>query len=64
MVGEDLLVAPVMKRGARSRDLYLPAGRWRDAKTGQVTDGGRWLRNYPAPLDTLPLFVREGTKAR
>jgi alpha-glucosidase (family GH31 glycosyl hydrolase) len=64
MVGEDLLVAPVMKRGARSRDLYLPAGSWRDAKTGQVTDGGRWLRNYPAPLDTLPLFVRESTKAQ
>jgi alpha-glucosidase (family GH31 glycosyl hydrolase) len=26
-------------------------------------DGGRWLKDFPAPLDTLPVFVREGSKA-
>ena len=60
MLGEDVVVAPVLSKGATRRDLYLPAGRWRDDKTGQEYEGGRWLRDYPAPLDTLPVFVRVG----
>lgn len=57
MVGDSILVAPVIQAGARSRDLYLPAGQWRDFKTKEIIIGGRTLRNYPAPLDTLPLFL-------
>ncbi len=63
MLGNDVVVAPVMTEGAAARDLYLPAGRWKNWKTGEVIDGARWLRNFPAPLDTLPVFVREGSKA-
>ena len=44
-------------------DLYLPAGKWRDLKTGQLVDGGKWLRGHPAPLDVLPVFVRQGSAA-
>jgi alpha-glucosidase (family GH31 glycosyl hydrolase) len=39
------------------RDVYLPAGQWRDYKTGTLVEGGRWVRDYKAPLDTLPMFV-------
>ncbi|MEN9404385.1 MAG: hypothetical protein RL091_3088 [Verrucomicrobiota bacterium] len=60
MLGADVLVAPVVTKGAVARDLYLPAGRWRDYKTGAILEGGRWLKAYPAPLDTLPIFVRDG----
>ncbi len=60
MLGEDVVVAPVVRKGARQRDLYLPEGKWRDYKTGEILDGGMWVRGYPAPLDTLPIFVREG----
>jgi alpha-glucosidase (family GH31 glycosyl hydrolase) len=63
MLGTDVVVAPVMKEGATSRNVYLPAGRWVDVKTGKATEGARWLKDFPAPLDTLPLFVREGSKA-
>jgi alpha-glucosidase len=63
MVGTDILVAPVMSQGAASRNVYLPAGRWRDLKTSKVIEGGHWLKDYPAPLDTLPLFLREGSAA-
>jgi myogenesis-regulating glycosidase len=59
MIGEDLMVAPVLEKGAVSRRLYLPAGRWVDLKGGRTLDGARWLQ-YAAPLDTLPVFVREG----
>ena len=61
MVGPDVVVAPVLTKGATSRDIYLPAGNWRDYTSGQVQKGGAWLRNYSASLDRLPLFVREGS---
>ena len=63
MLGEDVVVAPVLAQGAAARDIYLPRGRWRDDKTGRTVEGGRWLRQHPAPLDTLPLFIREGSRA-
>jgi len=45
-----------MEEGAVTRDIYLPEGLWRDMNTGLVHDGLSWLRDYPAPLDTLPYF--------
>ncbi|HXU80310.1 MAG TPA: glycoside hydrolase family 31 protein [Polyangia bacterium] len=63
MIGDDLLVAPVLQKGATARDLYLPAGKWRDLKSGAVVEGSKWLRHHPAPLDVLPVFVRVGTRA-
>jgi alpha-glucosidase (family GH31 glycosyl hydrolase) len=62
MLGPDVLVAPVVEKDAVARDLYLPKGRWIDQKTKKPVEGGRWLRAYPAPLDTLPLFVRAGAR--
>ena len=60
LLGEDILVAPVIKDGARTRDIYLPKGEWRDEnKPGAPTiDGPIWLRNYEATLDVLPYFKR------
>jgi alpha-glucosidase (family GH31 glycosyl hydrolase) len=59
MFGPDLLVAPVMVEGAVSRSVYLPAGRWWDFWTGAPLDGGRFVE-VTAPLEVLPLFVRDG----
>ncbi|CAH0399609.1 unnamed protein product [Chilo suppressalis] len=59
MLGEDIIVAPVLERGARERDIYLPEGEW--LAQGDVKEkikGGDWLRDYPAPLDYLPFFVK------
>lgn len=59
LIGDDLLVAPVIIDGERQRDIYLPQGQWRSYwNHAEVHDGGRWLHNYPAPLDVLPLFER------
>jgi hypothetical protein len=60
MLGNDVVVAPVVERGAAARRLYLPAGEWVDWKTKQTVAGGRWIEKYAAPLDTLPIFVRAG----
>ncbi|HRE49150.1 MAG TPA: glycoside hydrolase family 31 protein [Aggregatilineales bacterium] len=60
LLGAKYLVAPVVTMGARQRDIYLPNGTWRDYESGKRYEGRTWLRDYPAPLDTLPLFVRVG----
>ena len=62
MLGPDVVVAPVVTKGAVARDLYLPKGRWVDYRTKKPVEGGRWLKGYAAPLDVLPVFVREGAR--
>ncbi|WP_406350039.1 glycoside hydrolase family 31 protein [Streptomyces sp. NBC_01597] len=60
LLGPDLLVAPVYEAGARTRRVYLPSGaRWLDPATGRVTEGGTTLE-ADAPLERVPVFVREG----
>jgi len=56
LLGDQLLVAPVLQPGQRTRDIYLPAGRWRDWWSRDVFVGPRQLEQYPAALETLPLF--------
>jgi alpha-D-xyloside xylohydrolase len=58
LFGEELLVAPVVERGATRRRLVAPKGRWFDFWRGTAHDGPDI--EVDAPLDTLPLFVREG----
>ena len=60
MLGNDVVVAPILNKGATSRDIYLPAGTWREYKTGRIFAGGQWLKKCAAPLETLPVFIREG----
>ncbi|MDX3243211.1 TIM-barrel domain-containing protein [Streptomyces sp. ME18-1-4] len=60
LLGPDILVAPVTEAGARSRTVHLPAGaRWTDTATGELHEGGTTL-DAPAPLERVPVFVREG----
>jgi alpha-D-xyloside xylohydrolase len=60
LFGRDLLVAPVLEAGARSWEVYLPKGAtWRDAWTGEEHEGGQTV-TVPAPLDRIPLFLRDG----
>lgn len=62
--GRDVLVAPVLTQGATSRDIIFPTGTdsWIDYNNPtKVYKGGSTIENYPAPLDVLPLFVREGS---
>ncbi|CAH1716263.1 unnamed protein product [Aphis gossypii] len=60
LLGENILVAPVIVEGATSRDVYLPFGLWRDENhpNSHLITGRKWLRNYPAKLDVLPWFTR------
>ncbi len=58
LLGDDILVAPVVTPGARHRDIYFPPGSWRDRRLSMTLRGGQWYRQYDAPLSHLPLFFR------
>ncbi|HKP36217.1 MAG TPA: TIM-barrel domain-containing protein [Pyrinomonadaceae bacterium] len=59
MIGEDLLVAPIVKPDVTSRLVYLPKGVWYDYWTNKKYAGGTMIR-ADAPLETVPMFVRGG----
>ncbi|MBR6007979.1 MAG: glycoside hydrolase [Clostridia bacterium] len=56
MVGSDILVAPVLEKGAVSREVLFPAGSWQ-SPDGTVYEGLS-KRALPAPPDTLLWFSR------
>src|SRR6218665_346829 len=61
LVGDNILVAPIVVEGARQRDIYLPEGIWEDGlKYNVVYAGRRWLRNYNVSLEKVPYFIRVG----
>jgi alpha-glucosidase/alpha-D-xyloside xylohydrolase len=57
--GRDLLVSPVVEKGATSRRLYLPRGDWFDFWTEDRVAGGREI-DRTVDLATMPLHVRAG----
>ena len=62
MFGPDILVAPVLYEGARYRKVYLPEGaKWTDANNDKTYEGGQWIE-CEAPLDVIPVFLRDGAK--
>jgi alpha-glucosidase (family GH31 glycosyl hydrolase) len=57
--GRDILVAPVVEKGAKSRRVYLPSGDWYDWWTHEKISGNRWMERQ-VDLRTMPLYVRAG----
>jgi alpha-glucosidase len=65
MLGASLLVAPVLYRGGRLTDVYLPQNNgdsedWCDWYSGEWHPGGEAV-TFNAPLDRIPLLVRAGS---
>ena len=60
LLGDGLLVAPVLDEGATSREVLLPPGEWFAWGSSELHAGDQRLL-VPVTLDTLPLYVRAGT---
>ena len=57
-LGDDVIVAPVVVKGQRQREVYLTAGTWEDlADPGRIIQGRQWL-TVDAPLAKLPCYRR------
>ncbi|GGD20649.1 glycoside hydrolase family 31 protein [Pontibacillus salipaludis] len=58
MFGESLMVAPIVKKGSTSKEVYLPKGEtWIDYWTGEQFEGGQTITKQ-ADLSTIPLYVK------
>ena len=57
MFGSRYLVAPVLYAGMAERDVYLPAGKWKNMATGEVLAGGQKVTDA-APLEVIPVFEK------
>ena len=57
MFGSRYLVAPVLYAGMAERDVYLPAGKWKNIATGEVLAGGQKV-TVAAPLEVIPVFEK------
>ncbi|XP_032941406.1 myogenesis-regulating glycosidase-like [Catharus ustulatus] len=57
LIGDTLMVAPVLEMGKQERDVYLPAGKWRSYKGELFEKTPVLLTNYPVDLDEVAYFL-------
>ncbi|WP_010519752.1 glycoside hydrolase family 31 protein [Croceivirga radicis] len=59
LFGEQILVCPVQEPNSQGRRMYVPKGKWYNYWTDELVEGGveKWVS---APLDRIPLFIKEG----
>ena len=60
LVGEKMLVAPVVNPGETIRKVYLPEGTWYSFWTGERHEGRRYFLEE-APLDHMPIYIKAGS---
>ncbi|KAI0562112.1 alpha-glucosidase family GH31 [Gracilaria domingensis] len=64
LIGNEVIVAPVVKKGQRRRDVFLPQGFWKrvDLRSavaiGERQKGPTWLRDVSADLHEMPTYLR------
>ena len=58
LLGDDLLVAPLLEENAVSRRVYLPEGTWFDFFDGKAHQGGQTIT--AGGNGKLPVFTRNG----
>ncbi len=58
--GDEMLVAPVYKKGATTQKVFLPEGKWINYWTGEQIQGNS-EHTVSAPIEQIPLFVKQGS---
>jgi alpha-glucosidase (family GH31 glycosyl hydrolase) len=63
MLGDELLVSPVVDQGQAKKSVYLPPGEWFDYWSDTKAEGGRAIEvtTDAANWSDLPMFVRAGS---
>ena len=60
MLGEGVLVAPILAEQTFERDVYLPAGSWTNMLTDEVVEGGKTVK-VAANLGQIPVFINNNS---
>lgn len=58
MLGDKLLVAPVLEENARSRQVFFPKGVWKDFFSDKILESEGEVIEIRAGLDEIPVFER------
>lgn len=59
--GDAFLVAPILTKGQKERNIYLPKGiSWYDYWSKKRYEGGQWITQKTA-VETIPVFAKAGT---
>ncbi|XP_070795081.1 myogenesis-regulating glycosidase-like [Pituophis catenifer annectens] len=56
LIGDTLMVAPVLEMGKQERDIYIPAGKWRSYKGELFEKTPTLITDYPVDLDEVAYF--------
>lgn len=56
MLGEDILVCPVITKGTFKKDIVFPEGKWKDTE-GNIYEGGKTIK-IDTPIDRLTWFKK------
>ena len=61
LLGETLLVAPVLSPGTTEIDVYLPEGEWHDEINKKMWIGKQWLKSFRVELNQIATFRQART---
>lgn len=61
MLGDNVIIAPILVPNSKYRVVYLPEGEWYDYWTDNLLEGNKHVL-VEAPLDTLPIFIKAGSQ--
>ncbi|MEH6406794.1 MAG: TIM-barrel domain-containing protein, partial [Leeuwenhoekiella sp.] len=59
LLGDDFMICPVTTKGAQTRTVYLPEGKWINYWDNKTFTGKQYI-NVLCPLDEMPIFVKAG----
>ncbi|MFC4557595.1 glycoside hydrolase family 31 protein [Virgibacillus kekensis] len=60
MIGDNVIMAPILAPSVTDRSVYLPAGEWVNLENGETLSGEK-AHLIHAELDHLPIFVKKGS---
>lgn len=58
LIGDSMLVAPVVKQGMRLRNIYIPEGAWQDDINDEKVEGPVWLKDFHVDLEKIATFSK------
>ena len=58
LIGDSMLVAPVVKQGMRLRNIYIPEGPWQDNINNEKVEGPVWLKDFHVDLEKIATFSK------
>lgn len=60
LIGENILVCPVIENHAKNCQVYLPQGNWIDFDTNEIFKGNQQI-NVNVDINKMPIYIKENS---